>query len=94
MNAPYRASLNYGVRLYQKGVQKLEEIERKHKEALAAKEMYESEDLTFHPKINPISYYFGSKNERPEDYLIKKGMLAKDKIEQKRAAQIYSTQQQ
>lgn len=92
MNAAYRTTLNYGVRLYQKGLQKLEEVERKHKEALAAKEATEANDATFHPKINQVSNYFAS-NDRPENHLIKQGMLVKDKLDQKRAASLYETQQ-
>ena len=84
MNVGNRAPLNYGSRLYQKGIKKLEEAERKHQEAILKKEENEIKDLTFHPKINPVSYYFGSsEQERPEDYLLRQGMLTKDKLEQK-----------
>ena len=94
MNTQYRTTLNYGTRLYQKGIQKLEEVERKHKQAMIEKEVNETKDLSFHPKINPVSYYYGSKGEeRLEDYLLKKGMLTKDKIEQKRAERLYATLQ-
>jgi hypothetical protein len=94
MHAPYRAVLNYGTRLYQKGVQKLEEVERKHQEAMFMKEQNETRDVTFHPKINPVSYYFGSKgSEKPEDHLIKQGLLTKDKLDQKRSETLYAAQQ-
>lgn len=93
MNAPSRASLNYGIRLYQKGIKQIEEIERKYKEALAAKEENELKDLTFQPKINPVSFYFGTKgSERPEEHLIKHGQMIKDKIDQKRAEIMYYNQ--
>jgi hypothetical protein len=86
--------MNYGTRLYQKGIQRQEEIERKHKQAMIQKEINEMKDLSFHPTINPVSYYFGSKGEEKlEDYLLKKGMLTKDKIEQKRAERLYTTLQ-
>lgn len=94
MGVPTRSSLNYGMRLYQKGIKKLEEVERKHKEAMQNREEQETKDLTFHPKINPVSYYFGCDGtEKPEDYLLKQGTLAKDKLEQRRAEMLYQTQQ-
>ena len=93
MNVAYRTTLNYGTRLYQKGLQKLEDVERRHQEALALKEQDELKDHTFHPKINPVSNLYGTKGAiRPEDNLIQKGMLVQDKLEQKRAEAIYETQ--
>ena len=93
MNAPSRTSLNYGIRLYQKGIKQIEEIERKYKEALAVKEENELKDHTFQPKINPVSFYYGSKgSERPEEHLIKHGQMIKDKIDQKRAEIMYYNQ--
>lgn len=93
LNAPYRTTLNYGTRLYQKGIQKMEEIERKHQEAKAKKEFEELNEHTFHPKILPVSKYYGSKaDEKPEDNLIKKGLLTQDKLEQKRAEILYEIQ--
>lgn len=92
----YKSNQTYssGLRLYQNGVKKLEEVERRHKEAQLIKEIEETRDLTFHPKINPISNSFGcQENELPEDNLLKRGMLTKDKIDQMRAEIIYSTQQ-
>lgn len=84
MNAPWRTSLNYGARLYQKGIKQIEEVERKYREALIAREEDELRDLTFHPKINPVSNYYGTnESEKPEEHLIKQGMMIKDKIDQK-----------
>jgi hypothetical protein len=93
LNAPYRTTLNYGTRLYQKGIQKMEEIERKHQEEKIKKEFEELKEHTFHPKILPVSKYYGSKaDEKPEDNLIKKGLLTQDKLEQKRAEVLYGIQ--
>jgi hypothetical protein len=94
LHAPYCTTLNYGMRLYQKGLQKMEEIERKHQEAIAKRELEELKDHTFHPKILPVSNNNKSRaDERPEDILLRKGMLAQDKIEQKRAEMLYEVQQ-
>lgn len=87
-------STDYGSRLYNNGVKKIEEVERKHKEAQLLNEINETKDLTFQPTINPISYHYGSsENELPEDNLIKKGIMSKDKIEQMRAEVTYSNHQ-
>ena len=84
MHALSRSSLNYGTRLYQKGIKQIEEVERKYREALISREENELRDLTFHPQINPVSFYYGTQgNEKPEEHLIKQGMMIKDKIEQK-----------
>ena len=40
-------ALNYGIRLYQKGVKKMEEMDRLCKEAKAIQEKEECEELTF-----------------------------------------------
>jgi hypothetical protein len=72
----------------------MEEIERKHQEAIAKRELEELKDHTFHPKILPVSNNNKSRaDERPEDILLRKGMLAQDKIEQKRAEMLYEVQQ-
>lgn len=87
-------SSNYGSRLYQNGMKKLEEVDRRYREAQFQKEINETKDLTFHPTINPISNHYRTVgSELPEDKLLKKGMKSKDKIEQMRAEVMYSTQQ-
>jgi len=94
MNSHHRIPLNYGTRLYQKGIQKIEDVERKHQQALVLREFDEVKDLSFHPKINPVSYYYGAKqNEKLEDYLLNKGLMTKDKLDQKRAETMYERQQ-
>ena len=41
-------------------------------------------NLTFHPKINPVSYFYGNRDfTKTEDYLINQGNALKNKLEQK-----------
>jgi hypothetical protein len=41
-----------------------------------------------------VSYYYGAKqNEKLEDYLLNKGLMTKDKLDQKRAETMYERQQ-
>lgn len=47
--------INHGLRLYQKGLKKMEDHDRKHREALMRKNAEEEANLTFQPQINPIS---------------------------------------
>lgn len=54
-----RTPNNYGEKLYQKGLQRIEEKKRKNHKELLEKEMKEYEKLTFRPEINPVSRYFG-----------------------------------
>jgi hypothetical protein len=49
--------------------------------------------MTFKPNINPVSKMFGRKtNDRPEDYLIKKGKMVQEKLDKKRSELIYDEQ--
>ena len=50
----------------------------------------EEEELTFQPQINPISRFFGRPDdERPEDYLMNKGRMTKEKLEKKRSEALF-----
>ena len=78
---------NQGVRLYNKGMKQIELKEQKHREAMMKEQEKVDEDLTFHPRINPISRYFGRQpHQRLEDHLLQKGMEVKEKLEKKRSA--------
>ena len=62
---------DFGNRLYENGIKKIEDVERRYKESQLMKEMNEYKDLTFIPKINQISRYYGPpENLKPEDNLI------------------------
>lgn len=81
----YHDNLNHGHRLYRQGLKKLEDDEQKHREALALREREEL-NHSFHPKINSISCNIIEPNDtKPEDKLLMKGILARDKRDQKRA---------
>ena len=87
------SKLNFGNRLYENGIKKIEDVQRKYKESQLMREIEEYKDLTFHPKINDVSQYFGAPNHlKPEENLIQKGILAKDKIDQMRAEVMYTDQ--
>ena len=88
-------SLNYGIRLYQKGVKKMEEMDRLCKEAKAIQEKEECEELTFQPQINPISRLYGRKNtDRPEEHLLNAGRALQERIEKKRSEILFEEQNQ
>ena len=61
--------------------------------AIIEREEFEILNLTFHPQINPISNFFGSRGvESTEDYLMQKGVAIKDKLNQKRNEALYFEQ--
>ncbi|CDW91726.1 UNKNOWN [Stylonychia lemnae] len=72
--------LNYGERLYQKGIKRKEEIERHIREAKNHQEQEEQEQFTYQPQINNISRSL----PRNEDNLLKYGQQTRERIEQKR----------
>lgn len=83
-------SLNYGDRLYKKGMKKKEEHERECKELKMEKEIKEKQDYTFRPIINKTS-----KNSiqdldrtRPENRLIQIGQAIQEKREQQRTVNL------
>lgn len=81
-----RTPNNYGEKLYQNGLKRLEEKKRKNQKEKLEQELKECENLTFRPQINPISRYFGRMKDKPlEDHLIEKGKKSKDMIEKKRS---------
>lgn len=54
-SARERPVLNYGERLYQKGVKRKEELERHIRESKTQKEEREKQRFTFQPQINQVS---------------------------------------
>ena len=52
-------NMNYGVRLYQKGVKKQEEKDRICKEIQIEREANERQQYSYRPQINPVSAKFG-----------------------------------
>ena len=84
---------NHGTYLYDKGLQSLEMKANRHREAILREQQEEDSDLTFKPQINPISRYFGRKdNERLEDRLANCGMITKEKLEKKRSEMLFYDQ--
>jgi hypothetical protein len=69
---PPRDVLNYGERLYQKGIKRKEEFERHVRAARSEQERAALDDLSFQPKINDISREIprASRGEKTEDILI------------------------
>eukprot|EP00347_Sterkiella_histriomuscorum_P010260 403376977 len=72
--------INYGERLYQKGIKRKEELDRHIREAKNYQEQNEQEQYTYQPQINAVSRSI----PRSEDNLIKYGQQVREKIEQKR----------
>lgn len=88
-----RTPNNIGERLYKNGLKRLEEKEKKSLQEKMMREMAEVQNLTFKPKINPISRYFGRDDSKPlEDHLIEKGKRSKDMIEKKRNEELFERQ--
>ena len=80
--------LNYGERLYQKGIKNNEEKERCRMQAKAQQEKEQVEQFPFAPQINPVSRMLGRPyNERAEDALINFARAKQDRIEQLRSEQ-------
>jgi len=72
--------LNYGERLYQKGIKRKEDLERHIREAKTMKDEREKQRFTFQPQINQASKHI----MRSETQLLKYGEQVREKIEQKR----------
>ena len=89
-----RTPNNIGERLYQNGLKRLEEKQRKNHNEKIMREMSEVENLTFRPKINPLSRYFGRdhSDKKLEDHLIERGKKTKEHLEKKRNEILYETQ--
>ena len=61
-SATYRNDLNYGVRLYQRGMKQIENL-KKSAELQKVKEISQLEEsCTYHPQINEISSLIAVKN--------------------------------
>eukprot|EP00831_Metopus_contortus_P067466 TRINITY_DN6020_c0_g1_i1.p1 TRINITY_DN6020_c0_g1~~TRINITY_DN6020_c0_g1_i1.p1 ORF type:complete len:433 (-),score=102.28 TRINITY_DN6020_c0_g1_i1:546-1844(-) len=88
LRTPGKAALNYGSRLYQKGVKMKEEIERKCCEAKKDQEIRQMKYHTFKPMINLTSKLITetahSQPGRPEDRLLRSGNLINEKKQQQR----------
>jgi len=66
--------LNYGERLYQKGIKKKEELQRHIQEQKAVHEKQAEEEFSFKPQINDLSrVYQRPGGERAEDFLLNYG---------------------
>lgn len=60
--------INYGERLYQKGLKRKEELERRIREAKSHKELQQQDEFSFKPEINEISKLMVQRHgERTED---------------------------
>eukprot|EP00826_Nyctotherus_ovalis_P003845 TRINITY_DN10796_c0_g1_i2.p1 TRINITY_DN10796_c0_g1~~TRINITY_DN10796_c0_g1_i2.p1 ORF type:complete len:305 (-),score=104.11 TRINITY_DN10796_c0_g1_i2:2338-3252(-) len=81
-------SLNFGDRLYQKGMKRLEEHEREVREAKKSREMAEQQKYTFKPEINANSKLLAkdASRDKPEDRLIMVGQAVQEKKEQQKTA--------
>lgn len=88
-----KTPVNYGEKLYLKGIKRMEEKEKyNHKEKML-KELEEVENLTFKPQINPISQFFGRHDgKKLEDHLIEKGKKSQDLLEKKRSEVLFERQ--
>ena len=89
-----RTPNNYGEKLYQNGLKKMEERERRNYKEKKEREIKKYENLTFRPQINPISKNYGKygKKKKLEDELIEKGKKTHDMIEKKRSEILFEEQ--
>jgi hypothetical protein len=88
-----RTPQNYGEKLYQNGLKKLEEKERQHQKEKLEREMNEIENLSFRPQINSQNKHHSRlNNKRLEDRLIEKGKKSNDMIEKKRSEMLFEQQ--
>ena len=85
-NSSERTSLNYGFRLYQKGIKKKEEHERECVQAKKELELKEKQNYTFKPMIDPNSKQIlgDSEKQKPENRLLLVGQMLQEKKEQQR----------
>ncbi len=81
-----RDSLNYGHRLYQKGLKEKEEREREIKEAKKEQEIQQRRYYTFKPEIDAGSKQLlrDANRDKPENRLLMLGQVALEKKEQQR----------
>lgn len=78
---------NFGSKLYEKGVKKLEQHERQCRTALEEREKAELRRYTFRPKINAASRLMArsTSGARLEDRLIHEGLLTRERKEKQRS---------
>ena len=87
---PPQPILNYGERLYQKGLKRKEEFDRHIREAKIVQERLDHDESMFKPKINDVSkQMIRPNNEKAEDYLFNYQKVVREKIEQKRSELIF-----
>ncbi|CAI2384299.1 unnamed protein product [Moneuplotes crassus] len=87
-----KTSNNIGEKLYQNGLKRMEEKERKAKREKIQNELKQYESLTFQPKINSSAKRFQRNSKRLEDQLIEKGKKTHDMIEKKRSEILFEQQ--
>ena len=76
---------NYGEYLYQRGMRRKEEMQKKVFRAKSEHDRQELEKYSFKPKINDVSKLLTRANqEKPEDFLIKYGKAVREKIDHQR----------
>lgn len=78
--------MNYGQRLYQKGLKKKEEREREIKEFKKEKEIKDQRYYTYKPEIDKNSKQIieNMNRDKPENRLLMMGQVALEKKEQQR----------
>ena len=81
-----RTALNYGYRLYQKGIKKKEEHDRECREAKKEREIREKQSYTFKPTIDPNSKEIlrDTNRDKPENRLLLIGQVMQERKEQQR----------
>lgn len=87
-----RTPNNYGEKLYQNGLKRMEEKERKSNREKIEKELKQYESLTFQPHINHTTRHQRRNSKKLEDQLIEKGKKTHDKIEKKRSEMMFEKQ--
>jgi hypothetical protein len=87
--------LNYGERLYQKGIKRKEEKDRSLRRQQYENEKSQRDQFSFAPQINPVSRMLvRPTHEKPEDALIKFARAKEDRMEQLRHEQFQNEQQE
>ena len=83
-----KRGVNYGYRLYKKGLKTIAEQEKKIKEARKEKELDEKRKYSFKPEINENSKIIAKDNgkEKLETRLMMFGQIVQEKIEQQKSA--------
>lgn len=84
--------INYGERLYQKGLKRKEELHRQIREVKNYQDQVASNQFTFKPEINETSKILGQRKEKTEEALIKYGQQVREKVEQLRCEIIFKEQ--